>query len=87
MILRANDFTSSYASPSGRANRPLMYIQRLKQIMIGVHKIYHNTAPAYMGELLNTVVLLYHSRSVKSLQQPRFNSHDGRNSFSYQGAT
>ena len=32
-----NDLTSSYASLRGRANRPLMYNQRLKQMMIEVY--------------------------------------------------
>ena len=41
-----------------------------------------------MGELFNKVDHLYHSRSVKALQQPRFNTltYDGWNSFSYQAA-
>ncbi len=45
-----NDFASSYASLRGRANRPLMYTQLFKHIMIEVYKIYHNIRPAYMGE-------------------------------------
>ena len=56
-------------------------------MMIEVYKIYHNIGPVYMGDLFNKVDQLYHSRSVKSLQQPRFNSVTyGRDSFSYQGA-
>ncbi len=80
-----NDFTSSYASLRGRANRPLMYI-RLKQMIIEVHKIYHN-----IGQLIwliyKKVEHLYQSRNVKSLKQPRFNIVTyGQDSFSYQGA-
>ena len=37
-----------------------MYMQRLKQIMIEVYKIYHNIGPAYMGELFNKVEHKYH---------------------------
>ncbi len=82
-----NDFTSGYASLRGRASRPLMYIQRLRQMMIEVYKIYYNTGPAYMGELFNEVDRLYHSRSVKSLQQSRFNTVTyGRDYFRHQGA-
>ncbi len=80
-------FTSSYASLRGRTNRPLMYIKRLKQMMIEAYKIYHNIGPAYMGELFKKVEHLYQSRNVKSLKQPRFNTVTyGRDSFTYQGA-
>ena len=40
-----------------------------------------------MGDLFNKVDHFYHSRNVRSLQQPRFNSVSyGWDSFSYQGA-
>ncbi len=54
-----NDFTSSYASLREKANRPLTYIQRLKQMMIEVYKIYHNIGPVYMEDLFNKVDHLY----------------------------
>ncbi len=55
-------------------------------MMIEVCKIY-NIGPVYMGDLFNKVDHLYHSRNVKSLQQPRFNSVTyERNSFNYQEA-
>ncbi len=68
-----NDFTSSYVSLRAKANRPLMYI-RLKQMMIELYKRYQNSRPACMGERFNKVDHLHQSRSVRSLQQPLFNT-------------
>ncbi len=55
-------------------------------MMIQVYKIYNNTGQL-RENFFNKVDHVYQSRSVKSLQQPRFNTVTyGRNYFSYQGA-
>ncbi len=69
------------------ANRPLVYIQRLRQIMIEVYKVCHNIGLVYMESLFNKVDQFYNTRCVKPLKQPSFNTVTcGCNSFTYQGA-
>ncbi len=35
------------------ANRPLMYVQHLRQMMAEVYKAYHNFGPVYMENLFS----------------------------------
>ncbi len=69
-----NDFTASYSTLREKSNRPLMNAQRLRQMMIEVCKVYHNTGPVYMGNLFNKADQLYITRCVKLLEQPSFNT-------------
>ncbi len=64
-----------------------LYVQRLRQIMIEVYKVYHNIGPVYMGIRFNKVDQFDNSRCIKPLEQPSFNAiANGCNSFTYQGA-
>ena len=43
-----NDFTNSYVNLRENANRPLMYVDRLRYIVIEIFKIYHGMSPIYL---------------------------------------
>ncbi len=53
-------------------NRPLMYVQRLRQMMIEVYKVYHNIGSVYMESLFNKADPFYYTRCVKPLEQLSF---------------
>ncbi len=80
-----NYFTASYATLREMADRPLMYVQRLRQMMTDVYKAYHNNGPVYMENPFNLFRKkdpLHGTRCIKPLQQPSFNTVTyGRKSF------
>ena len=51
-----NDFTTCKTTLKEMANRLLMYIQRLCQIMTEADKAHHNIGPVYMEILFNKCV-------------------------------
>ena len=82
-----NDFNNSYVNLRENANRPLMYVDRLRYIVIEIFKIYHGMSPIYLSDLVAKTSQMYNTRNVKSVLIPSFNSATyGYNSFKYQGA-
>ncbi len=51
-----------------------MYVQRLRQMMIEVYKVYHNIGPVYMENLFNKADQFYNTRCIKPLEQLSFNT-------------
>ena len=82
-----NDFNSAFGELRNLANKPLLYVQRLRCIVLEVFKIYKNIGPTYMHDFIeerNTNVI---TRQVNHVNIPSFRSVKyGRNSFKYQGA-
>ena len=63
------DYSSSYRELRQKENKPLLYVQRLRQILLEVYKIVNKTGLMYLYEMFNfremsydlrTVILLYH---------------------------
>ena len=82
-----NDFNNSYVNLRENANRPLMYVDSLRYIVIEIFKIYHGMSPIYLSDLVAKTNQMYNARNVKSVLIPSFNSATyGYNSFKYQGA-
>lgn len=82
-----NDFTSSYSELRERANRPLMYVERLRRMMIEMFKICNKNEPVYNHNLFVFSENTYSMRNNMALVQPKCNSVKyGINSLRYQGA-
>ena len=69
-----NDFNNSYVNLREYANRPLMYVDRLRYIVIEIFKIYHGMSPIYLSDLVAKTSQMYNTRNVKSVLIPSFNS-------------
>ena len=82
-----NDFTSSYSDLRRKANRPLMYVQRLRTIVTEVFKICNKFGPTYNHDLFVRSDNTHSMRNKMALVQPMCNYFKyGINSFRYQGA-
>ncbi len=82
-----NDFKSPYCELRKRADRPVMYVQRLRAILIEVYKAYFNIGPKYTGDIFTNSNQVYSTRNNKMLIQPKcFSFNHGIYSFRYQGA-
>ncbi len=82
-----NDFVASYIILREKANMPLMYVQRLRQMMIEVYTVYQNIGPVYMENLFNKADQFYNNRCAKPLEPPSFNTITyGYNYFTCQSA-
>jgi hypothetical protein len=83
-----NDFNSSYSELRSKANRPLLYVQRLRSLVVEVYKILNNQSPAYLNDLFIIKESQYELRNILPLQQPKYNTMKyGLNSLAYQGAS
>ena len=60
-----NDFTNSYVNLRENANRPLMYVDRLRYIVIEIFKIYHGVSPAYLSDLVAKTSQMYNTKKCK----------------------
>ncbi len=82
-----NDYTSSYANLRGKANRPLMYVQRLRSILTEVSKCLNKTGPQYLHDMFSLNEGSRNSRKGSQLIQKKFNTiRYGYNSVQYQGS-
>ena len=82
-----NDFHSSYFDLRARSSRPLMYVQRLRGLMIEVFKIINKEGPTYLHDMITVKETHYNVRNFKTLQQPKYKTIKyGFNSFRYHGA-
>ena len=48
-----NDYESCYKDLRVRSKRPLLYIQRLRMIVLEMYKIYCDIGPIYLKEFVN----------------------------------
>ncbi len=64
-----------------------MYVQRLRAILIEVHKAYFNIGPKYTCDMFTKSNQVYSTRNDKMLVQPKcFSFNHGIYSFGYEGA-
>lgn len=81
------DFTSSYDVLRNMSLKPLLYVQRLRNLNIEVYKCFNGIGPRYMHHIFQPKNTKYNLRNVHCLEIPR---HDtckyGFNTFKYQGA-
>ncbi len=81
------DFTSSYDTLRNISGKSLVYIQRLRNIMVEVYKNYNRLGPKYMQTIFESRQTRYGMRNVTCLELPSHNTKTyGFNSYKYQGA-
>ena len=82
-----NDFKSSYCELRQMSTRPLLYVQRLRYIVLEVFKIYHGLCPKYLCDLIQKRNTSRSTRLINNVEIPRFSSVTyGQNSFRVEGA-
>lgn len=82
-----NDFISPYEDLRNKSCKPLVYVQRLRSILVEVYKSVNNIGPLYMHNMFKSKDTSYHMRNSNRLNLSKFSSVQyGFNSFSYQGA-
>ena len=81
-----NDYTASYSDLRRKADTPLLYTQRLKQIMLQVYKSTNSLGPKYLHDMFEIKTVNYNLRNTCNLKQPKFNTVKyGKLSLSYEG--
>ena len=82
-----NDYTSTYTELRERANKPLLYVHRIKLIMIEIYKCINKLGAKYLHDMF---ILRRNSRNLRNevaLIQPRFNTIKyGKCSVTYEGS-
>ncbi len=78
-----NDFNSLYSDLRVMADRPLLYVERLKAIVSEVFKLYSSCSPLYNGFLIKKYDMRICGRRLKPLELPVF--YD-KNCFKYRAA-
>ena len=82
-----NDFVSSYSVLRNKANKPLLYVNRMRQIMLEIYKNINGISPKYLQGFVTLKENRYCLRNSKNLEIPKFKSIKyGKNSFGYQSA-
>ena len=82
-----NDHNSTYSDLLQRANKPSLYLSRLRKLSIEVYKIITHNGPIFLESLFESYETPYNLRDNNRIQQPAYNTVTyGRNSVRYQGA-
>ena len=82
-----NDYVSSYVDLRQKANRPLLYVQRMKLIMIEVLKIVNKIGPKYLHDMFVLKNNSHNLRNSLTLIQPKFKTVTyGKCSLKYEGS-
>ncbi len=81
-----NDFMSTYGELRKRAERPVMYVQRVRAILIEVYKAYFNIGPKYMCDIFKKPNHIYSTRNKMLVQPTCLSFNNGIHSFRYEGA-
>lgn len=68
-----NDFISSYTDLRKKALRPLMYIERQKNILYEVYKSVHRISPSYLHDMFTILTTPYNLRKDVILVKPKYN--------------
>ena len=68
-----NDFKSSYTDLRKMANRPLMYIERQKCILLEVFKCLNQISPRYLHDMFEIKVMPYNLRNESIVILPKYN--------------
>ncbi len=80
------DFTSTYGELRKRAERPVMYVQRLRAILIEVYKAYFNIGLNYMCDIFKKLNHVYSTRNNMPIQPKCLGFNKGIDSFRYERA-
>ncbi len=82
-----NDYTSNYSEIRAKASKPLLYVHRIKLIMIEIYKIVNKMGPRYQHEMFTLKENHHNLRNTMSLITPKFNTvKHGKLSMRYDGA-
>ena len=82
-----NEYKCTYKELLHKCDIPLMYIQRMRSMMVEVFKVLNNVGPIYLKDMFNVKETNYAMRTRFLLLQPHFNTTKyGFNSICYQGA-
>lgn len=82
-----NDFNSTYAQLRVKANRPLMYVLRLRKVLLEVFKSLNKIGPSYLHNVYMEYESRYDMRSAHNVYLPHFNTVTyGQQSQRYQGS-
>ena len=81
-----NDFTSTYGEFEKEAERPVMYVQRLRAIHIEVYKAYFNIRPKYICNIFKEANHVYSTRNNMLVQSKCLSFNNGIHSSSYEGS-
>jgi len=69
------------------AGKPLLYVHRIKLIVIEIFKIVHKIGPSYLHELFVRNVDIHNVRDSFRVTMPKFRTIQyGKHSFRYEGA-
>ena len=83
-----NDCQSSYSELLSRANKNILYIERLKKLAVFVFKCKHQIGPATVHDLFVTKQFTYSLRDSSKFVQPKSRTTTfGLNSLKYSGTT
>ena len=78
------DYNGSYSKLRQQANRSLLYVDRLRQIIIEVFKIYYTQCPVYLDDLITKTQHTYNTHNINFLVPSSFNTIKyGKMSFKY----
>ncbi len=81
-----NDFKSPHGELKKRTYRLVMYVQRLRAILIEVYNAYFDIGSKYTCDIFTKSNQVYSTRNDKMLVQPKcFNFSHGIYSFRYEG--
>ena len=81
-----NDFISSYAILRSKAKRPLLYVERLRVLILEVFKAINKIGPQYMYDMFKVKCNTHNLRLENTLVIPKYNTIKyGKQSISYQG--
>ena len=82
-----NDFCASYKDLLVMSNLSLLYVKRLKTVLVNIFKIINKLGPIYLHDLLSLKEQCYNLRNDQIAKLPRCKSKKyGLNSFRYEGA-
>jgi len=82
-----NDFCAIYQDLLEKSNLSLLYVRRMKTVLIQIFKIIHKLGPIYLHDLLSLKEKCYNFRNDQIAELPRCKSKKyGFNSFRYEGA-
>ena len=68
-----NDFNSSYTDLRIMANRPLMYIERQRSILLEVYKCLNQISPRYLRDMFEIKMMPYNLRNESIVILPKYN--------------
>jgi len=81
------DFTSCYTTLRNNDDIPLMYVHRIRHLMMEVYKILNKLSPSYLCDMFSLTDSKYDMRNVLRLKLPKYNNvRHGKKTIKFQGA-